>query len=151
MNYTIKLNWANKEGTFEYDHFSRNHTVTFSGGQSLTNSSAKEFVGDERQSNPEELMAGALSSCHMLTFLALCAKKKMHVLSYQDTAIATLGKNPEGKMWVEKIEINPQVTFKDLNPSPEELTVLHQRAHNNCFIANSIKSPVFMNGKDLHL
>jgi len=86
----------------------------------------------------------------MLTFLALCSKKKMHVLSYTDSVTAFLTKNNDGKMSIEKIEIHPKVIFEGLNPSEEELFVLHQKAHANCFIANSIKSHVYYNGKDLH-
>jgi len=150
MNYTISLSWTNQQPSFNYENYDRNHILSFPGGQNLANSSAKEFVGDEKKSNPEELLAGALGSCHMLTFLALCSKKKMHVLSYTDSVTAFLTKNNEGKMSIDKIEINPKVVFDGLKPSEEELFVLHQKAHANCFIANSIKSHVYYNGKDLH-
>ncbi len=149
MQYKVNVTWTNDKANFDYDTYNRNHLLAFNGGQVVGNSSAKEFVGDETKSNPEELLAGALSTCHMLTFLAVCSKKKMHILSYQDEAIAYLEKNAEGKMSVAKIDLHPKVIFQGAAPSEAELLSLHEKAHANCFIANSIKCHIYYNGQNL--
>src|SRR6478672_9362123 len=83
---------------FTYDSYSREHVVTFGGGAKLRASSAPEFKGDAALPNPEEALVGALSSCHMLTFLAICAKKGLGVERYDDEAEGHLEKNAEGRL-----------------------------------------------------
>ena len=93
--------------------------------------------------NPEQTLAASLSSCHMMTFLALAAKMNWPVLSYKDNAIATLGKNSKGKMSVTSIELNPKVEFsKNFKIDPDNIKEVQNRAHRYCFIANSLSSEV---------
>lgn len=136
--YRAKLTWKNTGNDFVYETFDRSHLVGFPGGQELKGSSAPEYLGKKELANPEELLAATLASCHMLTFLAVSAKSRLHVESYEDEPVATLDKNAEGKLAVTHIRLNPKAKFKGETPSPEKLQELHAKAHRNCFIANSL-------------
>jgi organic hydroperoxide reductase OsmC/OhrA len=108
--------------------------------QVLPASSAPEFGGDTSKSNPEELMAAALSSCHMLWFLALARKEGFKIAAYEDSAEATL----EEDCFVGAV-LRPAVEWKgegDEVPDAEQIAALHQGAHSRCFIANSVSFPV---------
>ena len=95
---------------------------------------------------PEQALAAALSSCHMMTFLALSAKAKWPVLSFADHAIAHLGKNSKGQMSVTQIDLNPEVTFDDgFYVDKKILREMQKRAHNYCFIANTLADSVMIN------
>lgn len=140
--FKVDLNWKRSKD-FTYDHFNRNHTLMFSGQQYLNNSSAPEYLGNGDMANPEELLASALASCHMLTFLAVASKSGYIVDTYNDQAVATLDKNEEGKLAITVIDLKPIVEFSgEKTPSDDQLKSLHEKAHRNCFIANSIRSKV---------
>lgn len=140
--FTIDLNWK-RETEFVYDKFNRSHTLSFSGNQILKTSSAPEYLGNIDMANPEEILAAAVSSCHMLTFLAVASKSGYVVDNYRDHAEATLDKNEEGKMAITQINLHPVVEFSgEKLPSAELLNSLHEKAHRNCFVANSIKTKV---------
>ena len=95
----------------------------------------------------EQALAASLSSCHMLTFLAVASKFRFVVDSYTDEAVGYLEKNENGKLAVTRIELNPQISFgPDQGPDEERLKNLHERAHKECFIANSIKSEITVKG-----
>jgi organic hydroperoxide reductase OsmC/OhrA len=136
--YRAKIQWKNAGSDFVYDTFDRTHQITYPGGIQHKASSAPEYLGKKELANPEEMLAATLASCHMLTFLAVSAKSRLHVESYEDEPVATLDKNAEGKLAVTAIRLNPKVTFKGETPSPEKLQELHSKAHRNCFIANSL-------------
>lgn len=141
--HTAALNWSRRGRDFTYETYSRDHVVTFENGQKALASSAPAFVGNPEALNPETLLVGALASCHLLTFLAVCAKRGYVVESYDDAASGVLGKNAEGKMAITRITLRPRVAFGgDKVPSPEELAKLHERAHANCFIGSSTRSEV---------
>ena len=141
--YKIEISWKNKFEQLSYEHFSRDHVIRFSGEQSLTNSSAPEYFGNANASNPEELLASALASCHMLTFLAIASKSGYNIGSYDCLAIAKLDKNTEGKLSVTNIELKPCIEFRgEKFPNPEQLASMHEKAHRNCFIAQSLKTKV---------
>ncbi len=114
----------------------RAHEVLL-GAQSLPSSSAIELGGDDSRSNPEVLLVGALSSCHMLWFLALARKKGFEVASYEDDADGVL----DGKRFT-AATLRPRVRWEGEPPAPDAIEVLHQRAHERCFIANSVDFPV---------
>ncbi len=141
--HTAKVQWKRNTPDFAYETYDRTHEVSFEGGKSVTASSAKEFLGKPELVNPEEMLAAALSSCHMLTFLAVAAKSRLVVESYEDTATAILDKNAAGRMAVTKTILRPKVTFsKDTPVANERLVELHEKAHRNCFIANSVACEV---------
>ncbi|MFM8270669.1 MAG: OsmC family protein [Pseudomonadota bacterium] len=136
--YRAKLQWKNPGTDFNYDTFDRTHEISFPGGIQIKGTSAPEYLGKKEFANPEELLAATLASCHMLTFLAVAAKSRLHVTSYEDNPVATLDKNAEGKLAVTHIQLSPKATFQGETPTPEKLQELHAKAHRNCFIANSL-------------
>jgi organic hydroperoxide reductase OsmC/OhrA len=141
--FQIELNWKRETSDFSYDHFNRNHTIQYGGGQILNNSAAMDYFGNAEMANPEELLASALASCHMLTFLAVASKSGYNVTSYQDHASAILDKNEDGKMAVSIINLKPLIKFEGPKlPDDAQLKSLHDKAHRNCFIANSIKTKI---------
>ena len=141
--HSIQVSWARGDAPFERGSYPREHEVRFAGGQGLRNSADAGFSGDASASNPEELLLAALSSCHMLTFLAVAANRGYVVDRYEDHASAVLEKNAEGKMAVTRAVLAPRVVFGgDKQPAPEDYATLHQRAHAACFIANSVKTQV---------
>ena len=114
----------------------RAHDVLL-GAQTLPSSSALELGGDDLKSNPETLLVGALSSCHMLWFLALARKKGFEIASYEDDADGVL----DGKRFT-AVTLRPRVRWAGDPPPPDAIEALHRRAHELCFIANSVEFPV---------
>lgn len=93
--------------------------------------------------DPEEAFVASVSSCHMLWFLSLAARRGLVVDSYRDQAVGIMGRNPKGKTVVATVRLKPEVSFSGAKlPTKEELTVLHHEAHEACFIANSITTEV---------
>jgi organic hydroperoxide reductase OsmC/OhrA len=141
--HKISLAWKRKTSDFAYDTYDRTHTVMFNGGLTLEASAAPDYLGKEEYANPEELLAASLASCHMLTFLAIAAKSRYVVDTYEDEATAILGKNAEGSMAVVKIILKPKAVFSgEKQPDAAQLKGLHDKAGKNCFIETSIKSEV---------
>nr|BDT29673.1 OsmC family protein [Bacteriovorax sp. HI3] len=141
--YIINLNWKKESAEFTYEKLNRNHVLHFSGNQTLKNSAAPEYFGNPDMTNPEELLASATASCHMLTFLAVAAKMGFVVESYDCKAEALMGKNAEGRFSVTEINLTPKIVFSgDKTPTQEQLKGLHEKAHRNCFIAQSLQSKV---------
>ena len=140
---SINLKWNLLNQDFSPGLYSVDHIITVNDNLSLPGSSAPDYGGNENNLNPEQGLAAAISSCHMMTFLALAAKMKWPVLNYADKAIAFLGKNSKGKMSVTKIELNPIITFKDnFEVSQNEMTKMQDRSHRYCFIANTLSEEV---------
>ena len=141
--HNAALRWSRHGRDFRYETFSRDHELTFENGQKTLASSAPAFLGNPEALNPETLLVGSLSSCHMLTFLAICAKRGYVVDHYDDAASGLLDKNAEGRMAITRITLRPKVVFSgDKQPTAEELAKLHERAHANCFIGSSIRADV---------
>jgi len=126
--------------------YSRRHEWRFDGGVRLVASSSPAVVprySDASAVDPEEAFVASLSSCHMLTFLLLAADKKFTVDSYVDEALGTLAKDDRGKLAMTKVVLRPKVIFSgDHRPSREALEELHHRAHEECFIANSVRTEI---------
>ena len=140
---SIDLSWKLGEGKMTPGNYSNQHQITFTPNIKITGDSAPDWRGNKLNSNPEQTLAASLSSCHMMTFLALAAKMNWPVLSYTDNAIATLGKNSKGLMSVTKLELNPLVAFSDkFRVNPNEMKKMQDRAHRYCFIANSLSEEV---------
>ncbi len=141
--HTAIIRWQNSATTMEYDSYPRDHDWEFPGGPAVRGSAAESYGGGKGCIDPEEGLVASVSACHMLTFLAVAAKKKMVVASYTDTPVGHLGKDAEGRIAVTRIELRPVVQFgPDTVVSAEDLRRLHDSAHRNCFIANSIKAEV---------
>lgn len=141
--HRTSVHWQRQDAPFERGNYRREHTVRFERGQALTNSAAPAYGGQGDASDPEELLLAALSSCHMLTFLALAANRSYTLDSYRDDAVAILDKDADGKFAVTRAILNPVAVFSgDKIPSAQDIAALHERAHANCFIAHSVRCAV---------
>lgn len=138
------IQWRNAATTLEYATFSRDHHWRFKAGQlSVPASAAPEYLGSAVAVDPEEALVAALASCHMLTFLAIAARRRLVVEAYGDQAVGHLEPDPGGRLAVTRVELHPRVQFAaGTSLAPEELQRLHAKAHANCFIANSVKASV---------
>ncbi len=140
---SINLSWKIGEGKMSPGNYSNEHEIVFTPNFKIVGDSAPDWNGSELNTNPEQALAASLSSCHMMTFLALAAKMKWPLISYKDNAFATLGKNSKGKMSVVKLELNPKVKFSgEFSINDNEMKKIQDRAHRYCFIANSLSKEV---------
>ena len=140
---SIDLTWKINGGVLSPGKYSNKHEIKFNDKIIINGDAAPDWRGDKQNSNPEQTFAASLSSCHMMTFLALAVKAKWPVSSYEDKAEAFLGKNPKGQMAVTKIRLNPSVQFSDgFTVSDQEMNEMHDRSHRYCFIANSLSEEV---------
>lgn len=122
--------------------FSRNAVLGSPGHADVPGSSPTVFGGDASRYNPEELVALALAHCHMLTYLALAAKRRVAVLAYEDRATVELGKDPAiGKMKILSALLRPRVTVAK-GTNLDDARAMHAKAHEHCFVANSVDFPV---------
>ena len=136
------IRWKRTSADFTYDTYNRAHEIAFKDGKVvLAASSAPEFRGEDDRVNPEEAFVAALSSCHMLTFLAICARKRLTVESYDDDAVGFLDRGPSGKLWMARVVLRPRVRF-GAAVDEAALAELHHKSHQNCFIANSVNTNV---------
>ncbi|MBR9651315.1 OsmC family protein [Thalassovita aquimarina] len=143
---SIELHWQRATPVLQTGQYSNAHTVLYNNSFDVQVDAAPDWGGDPGNTNPEQALASALSSCHMMTFLALCAKAGWPVASYHDYAVAHLGKNHKGQMSVTRIDLHPVVRF-DTGFDVEEakLDEMQHRAHRYCFIANSLADSVEIN------
>jgi len=139
--HRVTVTWERTGEELTYESYSRSHTWEFEGGVSVPASAAPAYRGDPERVDPEEAFVAALSSCHMLTFLAIAAKKRLVVDAYRDSAVGYLEENAEGKLAMTRVVLRPEVSFRE-PPSAEALERLHHQAHEHCFIANSVKTDV---------
>lgn len=134
-HYQVTVRWSGDTGS-GYRGYGRDHDVIAEGKPTIEGSADPAFRGTPSRWNPEELLVAALSECHMLTFLSLCAREGIAVTGYTDSAGGTMSE--EG---FTEVVLRPRVTFAD--PASVGLAqVLHERAHATCFIANSVNFPV---------
>ncbi len=141
--HTASISWNNDNAATDLEHYPRDHSWQFDGGPTVPASAAPGFKGGAGCVDPEEALVAAAASCHMLTFLAIAAKKKLVVASYRDRAVGHLEKDAEGRLAITRIELHPQIAFAaGTVVSAEEQRRLHDSSHRNCFIANSIRATV---------
>jgi organic hydroperoxide reductase OsmC/OhrA len=145
--YTATIRWARADAVFSDRRYSRAHTWAFDGGIEVKASASPLVVrapfSDPHAVDPEEAYLASVSSCHMLFFLDYAARANYVVDSYEDTATAAMGTNDNGKEFVATIVLAPCVRFSGpLQPSAADIDALHERAHHDCFIANSVKTAI---------
>ncbi|HTK86553.1 MAG TPA: OsmC family protein [Nitrospiraceae bacterium] len=141
--HKITLEWKRESENFSYESYNRDHMLVFEGGTRVPASAAPAYRGNPAHVNPEEGLVAALSSCHMLTFLAMAAKQHFVVDSYSDHAVGFLEKNQKGKFAITRVILHPQIVFGGTTPpTPEQIGALHEGAHRECFIANSVTTEV---------
>lgn len=150
--YTAKISWKNDApDTFTKNRYTRGHTWSFDGGIEVPASSSPHAVrvpfSVEEAVDPEEALVASASSCHMLTFLWVAAKKGFVIDSYEDNAVGEMTTSIDGKQFISKITLDPKIVWSgDTLPTPEEIADMHHAAHEGCYIANSIKSEVVVKG-----
>jgi organic hydroperoxide reductase OsmC/OhrA len=145
--YTATISWKRGDQAFIDNRYSRAHLWRFDGGVEVAASSSPHVVplplSNAAAVDPEEAFVASLSSCHMLWFLSIAAKRKFRVDSYTDNAEGIIEKNEAGKLAMTRVTLRPDVSFSgEKIPSREELDQMHHKAHEECFIASSVKSEV---------
>lgn len=143
-HFAVTTTWTGNRGsgTSGYRAYGRDHEILAEGKLStIPGSSSPVYRGDKDRYNPEELMIAALSGCHMLWFLHLCADAGIVVTDYRDEASGTMKVNADGSGQFDEVVLRPIVRLTDASRTPE-LDALHHRAHELCFIARSVKFPV---------
>jgi organic hydroperoxide reductase OsmC/OhrA len=139
------IQWRRESPDFTYETYNRDHDWTFDGGVTVRASAAPAYRGSESCVDPEEAFVASLSSCHMLTFLAIAARNRRVVDRYRDEAVGVLGKDAAGRLAMTQVTLRPQVMFGgEETPSSEEIRRMHEQAHHACFIANSVKTEVIV-------
>ena len=143
MSHSIEIIWDLGDQELSPGKYLTDHKVVLNENITIDGGSSPDYGGSVSNINPEQKLAAAVSSCFMMTFLALAAKMKWPVKNYKDKAISYLGKNNEGRMYVNKIELNPQIIFdNDFTISDDEMLKMKERSHKYCFIANSLSKDV---------
>jgi organic hydroperoxide reductase OsmC/OhrA len=141
--HKVTLKWERRGAEFSSQKYPRDHIWSFDGGHTMTATAAPAYLGNPAHVDPEEAFVASLSSCHMLTFLAIACKQKFVLDAYEDQAIGFMEKNAEGKLAITRVELRPKLTWSgDRVPNEEELDRMHHAAHENCFIANSVRTNV---------
>ena len=146
--YEATVRWVRRsQETYTDGKYSRGHEWCFDGGARVEASSSLHVVPPpysvEANVDPEEAFVASLSSCHMLFFLSIAAKKQFVVDEYVDNAVGVLAKGADGTMFMTRVTLRPRVRFSGVNqPTLEQLDAMHRRSHEQCFIANSVKTEV---------
>jgi organic hydroperoxide reductase OsmC/OhrA len=144
--HKAQIQWKFSQGDFLKGTYSREHTWTFDGGVTVPASSSPFAVrvpfSNPANVDPEEAFVASLSSCHMLTYLYVASRKGFEISSYEDDAVGVLTKNEHGNLWVSSVILHPRITYGAKTPTREEEDQMHHAAHEQCFIANSVKTDV---------
>jgi organic hydroperoxide reductase OsmC/OhrA len=152
-DYRAQIIWRRgPQEKFVDSRYSRAHEWRFDGGLVVPASSAVSSVplpySKVENVDPEEALVASISSCHMLTFLYLAAKSRFVVNSYEDNAVGTMTKDARGKQWVSRVVLAPRIQFSGASvPDQPAVAQLHHRAHEDCFIANSVRSEISIAGE----
>lgn len=141
------IRWERAGPDFVKGRYSREHTWTFDGGITVPASPAPSVVpapwSNAANVDPEEAFVAAISSCHMLTFLWLASREGFQADSYEDEAVGSMTKNERGVLWMSKVMLRPRIGWSGSKvPGAADIDRLHHRAHEECYIANSIKTEV---------
>lgn len=148
--YKATVIWERGSQLFTDNRYSRVHKWKFDEGVEVEASSSPQVVpvplSKAAAVDPEEAFIASLSSCHMLWFLAIAGKKGFCVDSYVDEASGVKSKNESGKFFISEVTLQPKIIFSgDKKPTQEEIIAMHDKAHHECYIANSVKSEVHCN------
>ena len=145
--YTAKIVWERNEQVFLDNRYSRKHRIIFDGGFEVPASSSPSVVplpySDATAVDPEEMFVASISNCHMLWFLSIAAKHNYCVDRYEDNPIGIMKKNEQGKLFIAEVILHPQVEFSgEKFPTKIDIEKMHETAHEECFIANSVKTSI---------
>ena len=141
--YNLALAWTGNSGngTRGYTTYERSYTISAANKEAISGSSDPSFRGDKTKYNPEELLVASAASCHMLWYLHLCAEAGVIVTNYTDSAVGIMHETEKGSGYFTEITHYPKVTVKDAS-MVEKANLLHSKANEYCFIANSVKFPI---------
>jgi organic hydroperoxide reductase OsmC/OhrA len=142
-HYEVQLRWIGNRGagTSSYQAYLRDFEILGASKPVLPGSSDPGFRGDPKRYNPEEMLVGALSSCHMLWYLHLCAEAGITVVSYEDHPSGTMVETADRGGYFEEVVLQPEILISAASDK-SKAEVIHQEAHRLCFLANSINFPV---------
>ena len=140
--HKVTLKWERGGAEFSYQKYPRDHTWSFDGGHTMKATAAPAYFGNPAHVDPEEAFVASLASCHMLCFLSIAAKHGFVVDRYVDEAIGILDKNESGKLSITRVTLRPKAEYIGRAPTEPELHEMHHLAHEECFIANSVKTDV---------
>jgi organic hydroperoxide reductase OsmC/OhrA len=148
--HTATITWKDTGTDFMQGRFSRAHSWSFDGGLTVPASASPSVVrppmSDPAAIDPEEAFVASIASCHMLTFLHLARVAGFQVASYDDAAVGEMTKNERGVPFISAVTLNPRIVYGgDKRPSADDLARLHHDAHEQCFIAQSVKTHITVN------
>jgi len=151
-DYKATVNWKRTSPDFFKGKYSREHNWTFDGGFTMPASPSPHVVpvpfSNPAHVDPEEAFVASISSCHMLTFLHLAAKQGFQIDSYEDAAVGTMTKNEKGIPWMSKVILNPRIVYSgEKLPTPADEEKLHHLSHEQCYIANSVKTEIVVSSQ----
>ncbi|HEX4886084.1 MAG TPA: OsmC family protein [Casimicrobiaceae bacterium] len=146
MHYTATIEWSRGDARFADRRYPRAHLWRFDGGAVVPGSSSPHVVplpwSDPAAVDPEEAFVASLSSCHMLWFLSIAQKRGFVVDAYVDEAAGTMARNEDGRLAMTEVVLHPRVRFHGTPPDAATHEAMHDEAHDECFIANSVRTRV---------
>lgn len=146
-DHRAAVRWQMGEGVFLKGRYSREHTWHFDGGVTVPASPSPSVVpapwSNAAHVDPEEAFVASVSSCHMLTFLHLASRAGHEAVSYEDEAVGEMTRNADGRLWISRVTLAPRIGWMDATrPTPAQEAALHDAAHHECFIANSVLTEI---------
>jgi organic hydroperoxide reductase OsmC/OhrA len=147
--YRAEVAWTLQDGEdFAAGRYSRGHGIAFEGGVEVPGTASPHVVGNKwavaGAVDPEQMLVASIATCHMLSFLHVAREAGFTVGSYRDAAEGIMEKNAAGKLFVSRVTLRPAIAYSGRQPSPADRDHLHHRAHEECFIANSVKTEVLV-------
>ncbi len=145
--YRATSDWRLAEGEdFATGRYSRGHRVVFGSGFEAPGTASPHVIGNKwavpGAVDPEEMLVGAINTCHMLSFLHVAREAGFLITGYRDEAVGVMEESTAGKLWVSKVTLHPEITYVGRKPTPAERDHMHHAAHQICFIANSVKTEI---------
>ena len=146
FEHVASVHWSRDGADFAANSYSRAHEWHFDGGAVVAGSPSPAVVpppmSDEAAVDPEEAFVASIASCHMLWFLDIARQKGFVVNAYRDKALGHMTRKGPGKFWISRVDLNPEIEWEGTPPTREELEALHHKAHELCFIANSVVTEI---------
>ena len=140
--HVVDVSWSRGANEFTYDTYDRDHEWSFDGGVTVPGSANPKYLGNPGPVDPEEAFVAALSSCHMLTFLAIAARKRLVVDSYDDHAVGVMAVGATGRLAITQVTLHPTIVWNGPEPDAATIERIHELAHLECFIANSVTTEI---------
>jgi organic hydroperoxide reductase OsmC/OhrA len=146
-SYRATADWSLEDGgDFLKGRYSRGHQVVFGSGFQAPGTASPHVVGNKWSVagavDPEEMLVASINTCHMLSFLHVAREAGFVVTRYRDEAEGVMTPNATGELWVSKVTLHPRITYDGAQPTDEQRDHMHHRAHEICFIANSVKTEI---------